>query len=228
MNTYTSNIMEIKMDRRHEYMIRSMFLGAFLIIGVGVSPVRAAEETPHIVVKENIPTIVLPNPLKRFIGKQYPSLHLPTKADLTGPWAAFNKKGSVPYACWGHFDDRGETDVALILLGQKGWRVLAFHPLGNDQYAVLPLEGYAGSTEDFTKAHAPQEFYLYTVKAGESVVIYGKKIPETEHKHDAVAFFSLKDPETGILYQWMPPGKNPKEEYRYGDYIPSVFGALSD
>jgi hypothetical protein len=90
------------------------------------------------------------------------------------------------------------------------------------------LEGYSGTSEDFAKAHAPQEFFLRTIKAGHSVVIDGKDVPDTKHPYDAIAFFELADPQTGILYQWLPPEKNPKEEYRYGDYVPSVFGSLSD
>ena len=227
MNTFTLNIMEIKMRCWKDRVIKSI-LGIVLLMSVGVGALQAVDETPQIAVKDGVPTVVLPNPLSRFIATQYPNLHLPTKADLTGPWAMFIKKRTVPYACWGQFDDRGKTDVALLLLGEKGWRVLAFHPLENGQYAVLPLEGFAGSTEEFTKAHSPQEFHIYTIKAGESVVIEGKKIPETEHTHDSIAFFSLKDPQTGILYQWMPRGDSTKEEYRYGLYIASVFGALSD
>jgi hypothetical protein len=199
-----------------------------LIAQVGVVYGADANMSPSVKLKDGVPVLILPDSLSRFIIQQYPKLRLPARSDMTGSWARFIENAAVPYACWGFFDDKEKTDIALILLGKGEWRVLAFHPLNDGQYAVLPLEGYPGSTEDFTKAHVPQEFSLFTVKAGQSLVIGGKEIPDTKHPHDAVAFFSVTDLQTGILYQWMPPEKHPKEGFRYGDYIASVFGALSD
>ncbi len=213
-----------KMCRRSILIVLGMFLAGTAGAAFGADE----SSSPRIEVTKGAPTLVLPDSLSRFINKQYPNLRVPKAADMTGPWAAFDNKNTVPYACWGHFDDKGRTDIALILLGKGRWQALSFHPLEQDQYAVFPLEGYAGSTEDFTQAHAPQEFYIYTLKAGDSLVLQGKKVPETTYNHDAIEFFSLKDPQTGILYQWRPRGTSDKPEYRYGLYIAFVFGALSD
>ncbi len=222
MSIFISNIMGIEMRGRKSILIMLLLTASGIAYGLDTS------EQPRVEVKGGAPALVLPNSLVRFISQQYPDLRVPTRTDILGPWATFNRKDAVPYACWGRFDDKGKTDVALILLGKEEWHIFAFHPLENGQYAVLPLEDYSGSTKDFTRAHSPQEFYVSNLKAGETLIIGGKKIPETQHAHDAVAFFSLKDPQTGILYQWMPARKADKLEYRYGLYIASIFGALSD
>jgi hypothetical protein len=183
---------------------------------------------PRIEIKNNSAILVLPNSLKQYISQQYPELRVPTPADMRGLWANFKKTNGVPYACWGHFDDKNRTDIALILLGKEEWRVLAFHPLENDQYAVLPLEDYVWTTKEFTSAHPPQDFYLFCLKTGKNLVLDGEFISKAKHPHDSAAFVSLKDPKTGILYQWMPPTASDQSEYRYGVYVAHVFGALSD
>src|SRR5262249_35344254 len=145
---------------------------------------------PRVEIRNGSPTLILPESLIAFIHQRYPDLRIPTRADLSGHWSTFDKKNSVPYACWGQFDDKGKIDIALILLGKEEWRVLAFHPLKNDQYAVLPLEDYAGTTKGFSKAHLAQEFQLFNVQSDRPLIVEGKEIPDTRHHHDAVAFFS--------------------------------------
>jgi hypothetical protein len=224
MNIFTSNIAGNKPLLKSEVLI---LLSVLFLVCDG----RAYPDSPGVPRVEKIggiASLVLPDSLMRFISQRYPNLRVPTPSDMTGAWATFDRKGTVPYACWGHFDDKGQTDIALILLGKEEWRVLAFHPIENGQFAVLTLEDYGGSRDDFSHAHRPQEFYIYTLSAGNTLEVKGKKITDTTHGHDSVVFLSLNDPETGILYQWMPPGPSPRPEYRHGLYIAYVFGALSD
>ena len=164
--------------------------------------VRASDDSPKILLRENKPVLVLPESLTQYIKAKYPNLRVPNVEDMTADWATYLKKDTVPYACWGDFNGDGMTDVALILIGKQRWRLLAFNQTDEHTYEALRLGHFPGPDRSFTRHHPLQNFYIYTLEAGKKLKVGEELVGHTQHEFDSIAFFRLGEPADGILYRW--------------------------
>lgn len=210
--------------------MKSRNIVAFVIMALfTVVPLKAENPLPKVVLDGGMPTLELPPTLNQLIKKRFPDLRVPGKEDMTEGWSAYRGKELVPYACWGDFNGDGLTDVALILIGKGYWRLLAFHLEKDESYLPFKLGDFPGPDDiEFTKAHPPQEFNLFTLKAGQPVHINGKMI-NTESKYDTVNLFMIHDASSGIQYEWtqMPQSKDASHRL-HGFYGVSAWGQLTD
>ncbi len=159
-------------------------------------------ETPMVILKAGTPVLELPESLAALIVAKFPGLRIPTVDDMTGAWAAFSKREAVPYACLGDFNGDGLNDVALILIGKDSWKNVAFHRTSGDGWESLKLGKFAGRDKEFTRQNPPQEFRLYTLKAGEKLKIGARIVERSKYKFDSIAFYGLGTRDSLIHYKW--------------------------
>ena len=182
-----------------------MLILSVLIMNVIPSSVEAQSNIPQVVVKDGFSVLVLPDSLIVFIAENYPGFRVPTKEDRTGEWATYPKKDAVPYACWGDFNGDGRIDVALILIGNDGWRTLAFHRITGNTWEWLRLEGFPGPHGAFNQRYPAQDFRLYTLKAGMKLKLGAWVIESSLYQFDSITFSILMD-DPGKLWRftWGP------------------------
>jgi hypothetical protein len=212
--------------------------GSRIVLAAGLCAIFAAasrgsgaqvEGGPKIVLKDGKPELALPAPLAEFINKKLPDYHVPSDKDMIGNWAAYLKKDSVPYACWGDFNGDGRTDVVLIMIGKDTWGLFAFHQTAKGGYHFFEPGGFPGPDEDFYKSNAAQDFNVYTVRAGQELKTNGTSLSDYKAKRDTFAFFFLKDPMSGNLYEWRAyPDSKYKDIRKYGSYGASGFNDMTD
>ena len=192
------------------------------------SSIEAQSNIPQVVMEDGSTVLVLPDSLTAFITESYPGFRVPTKEDRTGDWATYSKTDAVPYACWGDFNGDGLTDVALMLIKNDGWRLVAFHLTANGSYVDLKVVRFAGEMKNFYRNNPPQRFQVYTVKAGEAFKVGDRDSFYSRYKFDSIAFFLIGDPTGGVHSAWRPAPNSPHEQFRlHGVYGQSKFGALN-
>ena len=187
------------------------------------------DAAPKIVLAGGKPALILPARLKDLIKTELPGFHLPARKDMVKAWAAYAKKDSLPYVCWGDFNGDGRTDVILILIGKDDWRLFAFHQTAEGGYHFLEPDGFPGPAGAFPKNNAAQEFYIYTVKAGEELKAGGTALIDYKAKLDTFGFFFLKNKESGLLFEWAEsPESEDKKIRKHGYYGASGFNDMTD
>ncbi len=74
----------------------------------------------------------------------------------------------MPFITWGDYTGDGLTDVAVILLGEAGWKLVAFHQTREGSYdPVVILESGPGGRAAAGEAEAPKDRWLATLGKGE-------------------------------------------------------------
>ena len=198
-----------------------------LLMTVIPSSVEAQSNTPQVVMEDGSPALVLPDSLIAFIAESYPGFRVPTKEDRTGDWATYSKTDAVPYACWGDFNGDGLTDVALMLIKNDGWRLVAFNLTASSTYVNHRVIRFAGEEKNWYRNHPPQGFQVYTVKAGEAFKVGDLDSFYSRYEFDSIAFMSLGDPTSGKHSIWNAAPNSRHEKTRlYGIYLDDSFGDL--
>ena len=207
--------------------MRIVILCLLLIIAIP-SSIEAQSNIPQVVVKDGSPVLVLPDSLIAFIAESYPGFRVPTKEDRTGEWATYSKADAVPYACWGDFNGDGLTDVALMLIGNDGWRLVAFNQKVNGTYVDHKVIGFPGEEKNWYRYNPPQRFQVYTVKAAEAFKVGDRASFYSRYEFDSIAFMSLGDPTSGKHSIWNAAPNSRHEKTRlYGIYLDESFGELN-
>jgi hypothetical protein len=160
-----------------------------------VAGAQKTDEVPRVENKSGDEFLVLPPKLTESLRKGLPGFRVPEAKDRTGNWNQDTDAGNLPYAVWGDFKGDGRTDVALILLGNKEWKLAIFHQ--TDSGFTL---GYSqGSTTESPDAQVPsaQILTLKLVSKGKPykyaiISKSGRQEKRYNFDHDAIEFSGVE------------------------------------
>ncbi len=76
----------------------------------------------------------LPSSLQASIRANFSSYRVPENKDLKAAWVRDRKLGSSPFLCLGDFNGDGIEDTALILIGERTWRLVIFEQDKQGEY----------------------------------------------------------------------------------------------
>lgn len=117
---------------------------------------------------------LLPQALQPSIRADFPSYRIPEEKDLTNAWAT-SPQGSAapPFFCRGDFNGDGFEDVAIVLIGESGWRFVIFEQTKEGQYRPAFVARQKSKQELGRYAEdefllTPQQLLLQTVKKGQT------------------------------------------------------------
>ncbi len=172
-----------------------LILAFLTAISSSLSGVQKTDEVPRIENKGGDEFLILPPKLNESIRKELPGFRVPEAKDHTGNWNQNTDAGNLPYAVWGDFQGDGRTDVALILLGSKEWKLAIFHQ--TDSGFTL---GYSqGSKFEGPDAQVPsaQILSLKLVPKGKPYVYAiiaksGRQEKRYNFDHDAIEFSAVE------------------------------------
>lgn len=178
-------------------MVKKGLMGLITIGCMGVLfiltlPAIAGNYNEPLQRKESI--LELPPALEKILRERLSDWRLPTRSDFTGLWEGFLRKQHVPFASKGDFDDDGNEDLALMLIGADSWKVVVFIKT-IDSYRLIELKGFPGG-RNFFQDNPPQDFCLQTIKR--------KSDQAGGCRFDALVLSSLKNPDNLIRYCWNP------------------------
>jgi hypothetical protein len=126
------------------------------------------DDAPRIDRKAGDEILVLPERLKETIHSLLPAFHVPESSDRKGLWAKDTEAGNLPYAVWGNLSGGGRTDVALILLGDKEWKLAIFHQ--TDTGYVLAYAQGSKTVGPEAQVSSPQVLSLSLIPKGKPYV----------------------------------------------------------
>ncbi len=156
---------------------------------------QKANDVPRIEIRAGQEYLVLPVKLSAAIEKEAPRFRVPGPKDRSGNWDQDTEAGNLPYAVWGDFNGDGRTDVALILLGNKEWKLTIFH----QTEAGFRLVHSTGSKTEGPDAQVPsaQVLSLKLVPRGKPYVYTtltnaGRKEKRYNFEYDAIEFSAVE------------------------------------
>lgn len=78
------------------------------------------------------------------------------------------RRANIPYAVWGDLSGGGRTDVALILLGNKEWKLAIFHQTETG-YVLVHAQGSRTEGPD-AQVSSPQVLSLSLIPKGKPYI----------------------------------------------------------
>lgn len=111
--------------------------------------------------------------LRATINADFPRYRVPKGKDMTGAWSTGKQPGAPSFLCRGDFNGDGTEDVAVILIGEPGWRLVIFDRDHQGQYrpafvARPKNKEELGKYSEQRTLSEPQQVLLRTVKKGET------------------------------------------------------------
>jgi hypothetical protein len=179
---------------RFVYTVAILFFSSCAIsVGAGV-------DTPRIIQKNDKPVLLLPKSLTKYIKATFPGFRIPTGTDMVGKWATYSKKDAVPYACLGDFNGDGRTDVALMLIREDKWRIVAFQRMAEDGWEWERLTPYRlPFYPNFL-----QGVHIYTLKAGQMIIRDGKSEDSSKKELDTIIYTVITEkPDQIEQHRWV-------------------------
>jgi len=170
-----------------------------LCFAVGIvtrgAPSQIQQTLPRIETKGSEEMLILPPLLKDAIRREAAGFRLPQPTDRTENWKNDTDAGNLPWAVWGDFDGGGRTDVALILLGNREWKLTIFHQT-DAGFRLVYSDGSKTDGPDAVVA-SPQKLWLQLVPKGKpyvSVTVDTSGRHETKHSfpNDTIEFSALE------------------------------------
>ena len=144
----------------------------------------------------------IPSSIKVLIEKEFASYRIPKQKDIQGVWKdRIDQKRSTYYTS-GDFDGNGLEDLAMILLGQKDWKLVAFHQISKGQYKAYPFGTFVGDDQLFTVEHSTQRFYLSTLKKCQKPGTKGKEWSSSTFLYDTILLIENESSPSAQLYRW--------------------------
>lgn len=183
-----------------------LIVAALAVVSLYVFDMGATDansQNPKVRLVGDVPVLELPDTLQAFIRKEFPDFRVPDAGDISGGWAETVTKGVLPYVCMGDFNKDGNEDVALLLIGEHRWRTFAFHQMKDGTWRKLRLERLPGTNAYSMKLNPPQQFHLYTLKAGDKVKVGELDWDRSVYKFDTILFSRLKNPTRVMQYRWV-------------------------
>lgn len=161
------------------------------------------DDAPQIEKKSGDEILVLPELLNECIRKLLPGFRVPESKDRTGLWDQDTDAGNMPYAVWGDLSGGGRTDIALILLGNREWRLAIFHQTETGYVLAYSQgsktkgpEAQVSSPQILSLKLIPKDKpYIYTTISNSS----GRDEKQFTFKTDAIEF-AASEQFLGLLY----------------------------
>jgi hypothetical protein len=157
------------------------------LLAVRQTVAQKQNESPRIEKKAGDEVLVLPGHLNESIRAQFPGFRVPAAKDRTGLWESDGDDGNLPFAVWGDFNGDGQTDVALILLGEKECKFVIFHQIA-DGYAVAHVVGGKTGNTANDWISSPQILSLKLIPKGKTYTYSGSPKLRYTFKTDAIEF----------------------------------------
>jgi hypothetical protein len=153
------------------------------------------DDAPRIDKKAGDEILVLPENLNAAIRKELPGFRVPEIRDRTGNWQQDTDAGTLPYAVWGNLSGSGRTDVALILLGEKEWKLAIFHQTETG-YVLAHAQG-SKTVGPEAQVSSPQVLSLSLIPKGKPYIYKMSSGSRTSEKRytfqtDALEFTALE------------------------------------
>ncbi len=163
---------------------------------------------PRVVATNGRAHLELPGPLSKALGTEFAGYRVPLPADLSGAWAENRGPESLPFVTWGDYDGDGLTDVVLILLSDREWKMIACRQKPVGKYVFYTLQsGPLGKVNPDNNIEYPKDRVLSTLRKRERLVAVdadsqtGKEIERPiEFDHDAIRLTISETAEA--FYYW--------------------------
>lgn len=81
-------------------------------------------------------SLSLPDSIQNMIRSEFPAFRIPGQSDMKGAWATDTEPGKLPYFAEGDFNGDGLCDFALVLAGEREYRLVIFHAKPDCSYSV--------------------------------------------------------------------------------------------
>lgn len=174
-------------------------------VGVQAAITPVETDLPRVVMEGDRKKLLLPKALEMAIEldikSEYPEVRIPTAEDMIGDWTTYKRKNSVPYATWGDFNGDGLKDIAIILIGNMHWLVVAFHQTDNGSYEPFLVERFHRYKTKEEFKHHLYGFYLITFTAKDSLDLGFGPI---RFEQDSIGLFSFPEGRfaSGEIFEW--------------------------
>lgn len=144
---------------------------------------------------------MVPASLADSVSANFPGYRIPAPSDIKEAWNA-SDAGASPFLAQGDFNGDGRTDAALIILGDKDWKLVIFEQDDQQHYAPAAIfraksvEEVPGQSADAVIA-SPQQLILAAIKQGETWAPEGGDVPtEIKLKFNGIALSHRPTPHT--------------------------------
>src|SRR5882724_1725011 len=119
--------------------VAGIVLAGALAVCIVAGMIGKKNGVPQIVRQGGQISVQLPAPLASMIREKYPTLRVPARQDLTGPWAEHDESGPLPFITWGDYNDDGLVDVVLLLIGKTSWKIIVCEQHKDNRYGAVEL-----------------------------------------------------------------------------------------
>lgn len=160
----------------------------------------ATDQKPSLVTSDGHPALVLPQPLLDKLKVSFSGFRVPGEPDMSKAWVSERTSTRLPFVTWGDYDGNNLTDVAVLLLSDREWKLVAFNQVAGGKYDAVSLNG--GDISDAGgNLQCPQEITLATLPKGEEYVVdSGEKARRGKFNFDAIEFIAVNS--SLWIYYW--------------------------
>lgn len=195
----------------HYWIWSSLVFGTLLLALASLTSAQKSaakkDQVPRIQLSGRGELLILPEKLSQLIREHLTGFRVPEPKDCTGNWDQDTDAGNLPYAVWGDFQGRGRTDVALILLGNREWKLAVFHQHASGFNIAYSNRRKIDAPDALVRS--PQTLSLKLVAKGKPYVLgtiskAGKEEQRYSFAVDAIEFSGL---ETFLSLRYWKEGK---------------------